>query len=128
VETVTAVLTSHNRRTKTVASLTALANQRQVVNEEVRLRAILIDASSHDGTVEAVGDFADWLTVVSVPASVYWSTGMRLGNELVGRTDYRLWLNDDTTLDEDGLGVLLAGARRVRGGPVIGLYELRRAG
>jgi GT2 family glycosyltransferase len=104
---VTALLTSHNRRDLTLASLRSFYSQR--LPPSVRLNAVLVDDGSSDATESAVrGAFPD-THVIRGPGDLYWAGGMALAERIgvADDPDYLLWLNDDVTLDADALERLL---------------------
>lgn len=112
-ETSVAVLmTCHNRRDLTMASLRALFS---AVPSSVKLRAYLVDAGSTDATADAVRrEFAEAeVLVIEGGSHLFWAGGMRVAREraLDEKPDYFLWLNDDTRLHADSLGAMLAAAR-----------------
>lgn len=119
---VAALMTSHNRRDKTLDCLKALSASDGIVNAE--LNAVLADDGSTDGTAEAVNQAYSWVRVLHGDGSLFWCRGMHLAFEaaLQAGFDYYLWLNDDTMLYPDALSRLLdcAEAQRARTGkPVI---------
>ncbi|MFD9632203.1 glycosyltransferase family 2 protein [Streptomyces violascens] len=121
-------MTSHNRRDKTLNALNAVKSQRGLL-AGTSLHVHLVDAGSTDGTPQAVRSAHPDVRLVTVTDDVYWGTGMRLASlNSVGRDlkpwDYQLWLNDDVTLDEDALAVLLTTADRV-GSPSIVVGAVR---
>jgi GT2 family glycosyltransferase len=117
-----AVLTSFNRRDKTIACLRALALS--ALSARVDLHAILVDDASTDGTAGAVRDEFDWVEVVEGAGDLFWNRGMYVGyaRALADGPDYFLWLNDDTELYSDALGRLISqseGLAAQSGRPVI---------
>lgn len=117
------LMTSHNRRAKTLSALAALAGQRELP-EDTTVRTYLVDAGSTDGTPEAVRAAHPEVEVTTVGTDIYWSHGMRIASRTSRRSgepawDYQLWLNDDVTLEEDALAVLLDTARVVGPGKVV---------
>ena len=119
MSSVTALLTSHNRRRATTAAIDAWFDQR--VDGDVELRAVLADASSSDGTADAVAGSHPRLSVVSVDADVFWNAGMRAAwsEAALGDPDWYVWLNDDTVLDPTALATLLDVAAAQPGGPIV---------
>jgi GT2 family glycosyltransferase len=111
--TVVALLTSHERRDHTLAALEALHGQRL---QGGRIRAVLVDAGSTDGTADSVQRRFPGTEVLRVGRDVFWNRGMSIGLQHARRTnpDYYLWLNDDTVLDDDALNVLVGTALRLR--------------
>lgn len=116
------IMTSHNRRDKTMECLAALSASQHV--GRVVLNAVLADDGSTDGTAEAVSQTYPWVRVVHGDGSLFWCRGMHRAFEtaLQHGFDYYLWLNDDTTLYVDALPRLFdcAAAQRAHTGkPVI---------
>lgn len=117
------LMTSHNRREKTLSALATLAGQRGLP-EKTSLRTYLVDAGSTDGTPEAVRAAHPEVEVTTVGTDIYWSHGMRIASRNSRRTgeppwDFQLWLNDDVTLAENALAVLLDTADAVGPGKVV---------
>lgn len=108
------IMTSHNRREKTIDCLKALSASRNIQN--VEFNGVLADDGSTDGTAEAVGQAYPWVRVVYGDGSLFWCRGMHRAFEtaLQQGFDYYLWLNDDTMLYADALSRLLDCARTQR--------------
>lgn len=105
---VVAVLACHDRREATLAALAALAGQ---TGHGADLRVVLVDDGSSDGTAAAVRARFPDTTIERGDGSLWWNGGMRHGMAVARREhdpDHLLWLNDDTVLDPDALGRLLA--------------------
>jgi GT2 family glycosyltransferase len=102
------LMTSHNRREKTLACLTSLVAQASGAD----LRVVLVDAGSTDGTRERVTErFPDVLLVEEGP-DVFWGQGMRTaGARARPDADFHLWLNDDVVLTDSALTDLLRWGR-----------------
>lgn len=120
---VAVLMTCHNRREQTLAALGALERQ-QGLPQNTAVRTHLVDAGSTDGTPEAVRAAHSRVEVSQVGTDVYWGHGMRIASRnsrAAGAPpwDYQLWLNDDVTLDEDALAVLLDTAHTAAPGAVI---------
>jgi GT2 family glycosyltransferase len=100
------ILTSHNRRQRTIECIVSLRKQRW----DAAVDVILVDAGSGDGTPQAIrGKFPD-VTVLDVGTDVYWAGGMRIGMNCALRSeryDYYLWLNDDVLLEVNACARLL---------------------
>ncbi len=115
-QTVTAVLTVHNRRPMTLACLDALAALR---TEDAALSVVLFDDGSTDGTGEAVAATHPEVTLLSGDGSFFWNGGMRvaMARAMADDPDHLLWVNDDTVLQPDALQRLLdvAATLRTRG-------------
>ncbi len=102
------MMTCYNRRRKTLACLAAL--YRNLLPAGTKLDVVLVDDGSEDGTAVAVGAAYPGVEIVSGNGSLFWNGGMRLA-WTVAQTrsyDYLFWLNDDTLLDDDTIGRLLA--------------------
>jgi len=101
------LLTTYNRREKTVACLQSL--QAQKLPTEVRLEVFLTDDASADGTIDAVKQVYPDAHVFQGTGSLYWAGGMRntWHEAKKHNPDYYLLLNDDTVLHPDAIDVLL---------------------
>lgn len=103
MKTLTAILTCHNRRQTTLSCLEHLHRQQGL--SSLRLRVVLVDDGSTDGTAAAVREAFPDVRILHGSGDLYWAGGMRLGfaaARAVG-ADYYLWLNDDTQLRPDAL-------------------------
>ena len=119
---VCALLTTFNRRELTLACLQALERSARVAG--VTLSAVVVDDASRDGTAEAVGRAFPWARVIAGDGNLFWCRGMHRAFDAALRIgfDHYLWLNDDTSLTDGALAVLLDCANRLapsRGKPVI---------
>lgn len=106
---VAAVLTCFNRREKTAACLRALMEQATQMGERCRLRCVVTDDGSKDGTSDMLAaDFPE-VTVLHGNGSLYWAGGMReaFGHALAEGHDFYLWINDDVVLYPHCLQALL---------------------
>jgi len=119
---IAAVLTCHDRRSQTLASLHALSVA--ATRAGARLLMVVVDDGSRDGTAAAVR--ARWAEAVVIEASgdLFWNRGMHRGLDaaMACDVDYLLWLNDDTLLFEDAIERLLREGRRLHdltGGAVL---------
>lgn len=103
---VSALLTCHNRRDKTLACLRNLANQSLT---DLELNYIVVDDGSTDGTGEAVQLEFPTARLIQGDGSLYWCGGMRLAwkHALTEDPDYYMMVNDDTLLNSDALETLL---------------------
>jgi GT2 family glycosyltransferase len=106
---VTAVLTCHNRREKTRAALSSLQAAAASLGEGLRLRVIVTDDGSADGTAEMLQSCFPDVEVLQGDGQLFWAGGMRraFGRALEHGFDHCLWLNDDTELFVDALAGLL---------------------
>lgn len=103
-----ALLTVFNRKAQTLACLERL--EAQAREAAARLRVILVDDGSSDGTAAAVRQRFPGATVVQGSGQLYWNGGMRLAFEVAWREDpdLYLFLNDDTLLLPGALERMLA--------------------
>jgi GT2 family glycosyltransferase len=98
------LLTCHNRREKTLASLEALFQC--TLPENHKIEVFLVDDGSMDGTGEAVKNNFPQVNVIFGDGNLYWNKGMRLAWNSAStykNFNYYLWLNDDTILDKEAL-------------------------
>jgi len=100
------LMTCHDRRMETLRSLEAL-RQQEIPGTELRI--YLTDDGSTDGTEAAVLRLDIPVKVIAGSGELYWAAGMALAEREAMRDDpdLLLWLNDDVTLDPDGLSRLL---------------------
>lgn len=101
------LLTTFNRKEKTLTCLRSL--QQQSLPAGVSLEIFLTDDASSDGTPEAVKNLFPEVHLFNGTGSFYWAGGMRYTwrQALLSAPDYYLLLNDDTTLTENAIAVLL---------------------
>ena len=122
---VTVLMASFNRRRQTLRCLESLLRP----GGQARLRVVLVDDGSSDGTAEAVASAYPEVTVVAGGGDLYWAGGMRLAAEHADETpfDYLLWLNDDVSIAEGAVDALVTTERRLRSarGPAIVAGALR---
>ncbi len=109
--TIATIITCHNRKQKTLASLAALFNQ--VLPADVLLVVYLVDAASTDGTPEAVQETYPQVKLLGADGNLFWNGGMRQGLAAAMKHDYDyyLWLNDDTVLEPSAVNTMLATSR-----------------
>lgn len=102
------LITCHNRRDKTLASLASLFNQ--VLSEGVTHEVYLVDDGSTDGTADAVRQAYPDVKIIQGNGNLFWNGGMRVAFESAVKTDhdYHLWLNDDTLLYPEALKTMVA--------------------
>lgn len=102
------LLTSFNRKKKTLECMAAL--QQQVLPGDVRLTVFLTDDASPDGTEEAVREAFPKVVLLRGNGNLYWDGGMRLAFDEAMKTgfDFYLWVNDDTNLVPDAITCVLA--------------------
>lgn len=107
--TIAVLLTCHNRRDKTVKSLTALYAQAGL-GEFYNLEVFLVDDASTDGTGETVKNHFPEVNIILGNGNLYWNRGMHLAWETAAAAkdfDYYIWLNDDTFLEKNAIQILL---------------------
>ena len=73
---IAALITCHNRKSKTIACLERLFQQALPLG--VLLKVYLVDDGSTDGTAEAVREKFPSVSVISADGSLFWCRGMRL--------------------------------------------------
>jgi GT2 family glycosyltransferase/glycosyltransferase involved in cell wall biosynthesis len=103
---VAVLMTCFNRREQTLLCLGALRAQDL---SDTELRVYLTDDGSTDGTASAVSAIDMPVRVIAGSGDLYWAAGMALAEREALRDDpdLLLWVNDDVTLDPDGLARLL---------------------
>lgn len=106
--TVVVIMTTFNRKEITIRCLRTLfnANSKGLLNLEV----VLVDASSSDGTLQAVNREFPEIITVTASSDTYWAQGMLLAWEQAQSLDYDAicWLNDDVVLHQNALEVVLS--------------------
>ncbi len=102
-----ALLTCHNRKQTTLASLKALLNQE--LPPAIKIDIFLVDDGSTDGTALSVAEAYPQVKILQGDGSLFWNGGMRLAlaEAIKYDYDYYLWLNDDTSLYPNALSNLL---------------------
>ena len=111
------LLTTFNRRQKTLACLDSL--RAQILPAGSKLEIFLTDDASADGTSAAVKEHFPEVHVFNGTGHLYWAGGMRYTwrNAIQHNPDYYLLLNDDTMLKKDAIAALLE-ASQSQEGPV----------
>ncbi|QPH39937.1 glycosyltransferase family 2 protein [Pedobacter endophyticus] len=101
------LLTTYNRRDKTVACINSLKAQHNL--GDIELTVFLTDDNSADNTVEAVTEIFPDARILRGSGSLFWAGGMRSSwNEaLKSQFDFYLLLNDDTVLANHTLRTLV---------------------
>jgi GT2 family glycosyltransferase len=104
------LLSCHNRREKTSASLRSLRNQAHLTESGIQVLVYLVDDGCTDGTVDAALRIWPEATIIPGDGNLYWCGGMRKAwaNAASSDPDYYLLLNDDTVLYPKALCNLLA--------------------
>jgi GT2 family glycosyltransferase len=104
MQTISVLMTTHNRLGNTRACLESLFTQTLVRIDQLKLLVTVVDSGSTDGTLEMLRAEFPSVRVVAVDPHVYWARGMRRAQAEAGATaDYELWLNDDVLLDPDAI-------------------------
>ncbi|MVN23449.1 glycosyltransferase family 2 protein [Mucilaginibacter arboris] len=105
--TIAVLLTTFNRKQKTLACLQSLKNQK--LPEDVSLKIFLTDDASADGTADAVKSVFPDVHIYHGNGSLFWAGGMRntWQQALSADVNYYLLLNDDTLLKETAIYNLL---------------------
>lgn len=106
--TIAVLMTVYNRKEQTLQALRNLYTQ-TALSKGVELRVYLVDDGSTDGTSETIMALFPEITLIQGTGNLYWCGGMRLAYQeaIMHPFDYHLWLNDDTQLFPEALGVLL---------------------
>ena len=107
------LMTCHNRKSKTLATLESLFQQRSI--DEIGHKVYLVDDGSADGTGQAVQQTYPDVKIFSGDGNLFWNGGMRIAfsEAIKDDPDYYLWLNDDTILYPDALNSLLTTSRHL---------------
>ena len=125
ISRVAILITSHNRRELTLASLDSLFRQHRI--EDVETEVFLVDDGRTDGTGKAVRSRYPSIHVLEGDGTLYWNGGMRLAfaTAIQGEFDAYVLFNDDTILYKDALErvVSLARDRLALSEPAIGCGE-----
>lgn len=111
IHRVAVLMTSHNRRDLTLASLESLFRQRSV--EDLDIEVFLVDDGCTDGTGEAVRARFPLVRVLAGSGNLYWNRGMWLAFEVAMEEgfDAYIFFNDDTILYKDALERMVSLAR-----------------
>lgn len=115
LDSVSVLITCHNRRQKTLACLNALP-----WNAFPNLHVYLVDDGSDDGTAASVVLYQR-VTVIQGDGDLYWAGGMALAMNaaVAANPDFCLWLNDDVTLMSGAIELLVTVAKSQGGGCVV---------
>ena len=113
-KTLAVIMACHNRRESTLSCLKALKKQRNI--SDLSVEVYLLDDGSTDGTSEAVRIECPDAHIIRGDGNLFWNRGMHKSFAAAIHTghDYYLWLNDDSTLNENALEVLLATSDRLK--------------
>lgn len=98
----------YNRRAKTVECLEHLAITARRAGIEYQL--FLFDDGSTDGTTEAVQSLEPEAVILRGDGSFFWNRSMNRAFDAAMQAGFPayLWLNDDTMLHSDAMGLLLS--------------------
>lgn len=112
--TIAVLLTTFNRKQKTLACLQNLYQQQ--LPEDVQLKVFMTDDNSADGTADAVKTQFPEVNIFHGSGSLFWAGGMRntWQKALTANADYYLLLNDDTLLNKNAVLSLLKGSSYVK--------------
>ncbi|MCE7059705.1 glycosyltransferase family 2 protein [Dyadobacter sp. CY343] len=102
------LLTCHNRKKDTLESLSALTRAVEHAGDIIS-EIFLVDDASTDGTASSVKFEFPKVRIIEGDGNLFWNRGMiRAWQEAVAvESDFYLWLNDDTNLQEDAIAILL---------------------
>lgn len=105
--TIAVLLTTYNRKAKTIACLQSL--QRQRLPQGVQLTLHVTDDASSDGTPQAILSVYPKARIYQGSGHLFWAGGMRHTWQQAAKEspDFYLLLNDDTVLHEDAVAMLL---------------------
>ncbi len=120
MKTIAVLLTVHNRRTTTLCCLGHLFAQE--MPEGYAIEVWLTDDGCTDGTVEAIREQYPEVNIVRGDGHLFWNRGMYTAWEAAAKArdyDYYLWLNDDTFVHDNILGVLTRAADETEGSAII---------
>src|SRR5690348_12096667 len=101
--TIAVILTTFNRKKKTITCLENLG--RQSLPDNITLDLYITDDASSDGTPEAILEHFPKAHLYHGSGSLYWAGGMRNSwrKALQSRPDFYLLLNDDTVLYDNAI-------------------------
>ena len=109
MKSIAVLLTVHNRKEKTLECLSYLYQQK--IPEGYYFDVYLTNDGCTDGTPDAVKQHYPFVNIINGDGNLYWNRGMYKAWETASSTqnyDYYFWLNDDTTLKENALSILVS--------------------
>ncbi|MBQ8069268.1 MAG: glycosyltransferase family 2 protein [Bacteroidales bacterium] len=116
--TVAILMTSYNRREKTLACLDSCFREVEAMKaqEQYSFSVYLVDDGCTDGTSEAVEGKYPQVHILKGDGNLFWNQGMRLAWSEAAKEDYDfyLWLNDDTVLVEGALESIMETSQFLR--------------
>lgn len=114
------LITCHNRKEKTIASLKSLTNCQ--LPDFHAIDIFLVDDGSTDGTSEAIKIEFPLVHIIHGNGHLYWNRGMILAWETAikeNEFDFYLWLNDDTILFNNAIETMLNGSMKMNNERII---------
>ena len=108
IRKIAVLITSHNRKAKTLCCLESLFSQN--IPDKFMISVFLVDDGSTDGTKDEIKNKFPMVNVILGDGTLYWCGGMRLAWETANENDYYeffLWLNDDVKLKSGALSTLI---------------------
>lgn len=111
IYSVAILITSHNRRDLTLASLNSLFRQQSI--EDIEIDVFLVNDGCTDGTGEAVRSRFPSVHLLEGDGTLFWNGGMRLAYAAAMQMGFDAYVlfNDDTILYKDALERLISLAR-----------------
>lgn len=109
MDTIAILITSYNRKEKTLSCLRQLLNK-STYFATFLIHVYLVDDGSTDGTAYVIKKEFPEVKIIQGTGNLYWSGGMRLAWRTAldhGGYDYYLLLNDDTILLSNAIDILL---------------------
>ena len=119
---IAALLTCHNRKSKTHDCLMSLAN----IERKCQIDVFLTDDGSTDGTADMIKKEFPEVHLINGDGNLYWSRGMYSSwkEAMKGDYDYFLWLNDDVVLYPFFMDELFYSMKKCGGNVIVsGLIE-----
>lgn len=121
--TVAVLLTVFNRKDVTLKGLSTLYAAMKSVSDRYSFDIYMTNDGCTDGTPEAVKKQFPDVNIVNGDGNLYWSGGMRKAWQAAidsqEHYDFYLWFNDDATLYEDALEILLSDAENIGNNSII---------
>lgn len=112
MKNIAVLLTSYNRKGKTINCLRSLYKAIEFSDHDIEFDIYLVDDGSTDGTFESVSRHFPEVMVIKGSGNLFWAGGMRLAWESALSRDQKydayLLLNDDVILNEGFLGDIIS--------------------